>query len=230
MKKNSRKKTVVGILIVFVPIFLILCIKFAKTNAPPPEQVSVSSRSKGNPNAPHKINEFVDFQCPACATGSKILHTLLEKNPQDYYLRVKYFPLEMHLHSVRAARYVECSARQGKFWEVEDAFFEKQPQWRNLINPEPVFSEILKTAGIDPKKLESCLADPTVGEAIVKEKTEGKSLGVQSTPTYFIDGTMFVGTKNLENQLKTFQPVPVVVSTPAAVSPATPQETGKDQK
>ena len=205
VNKNSQKKKIT-IIIVLICGIVISGIQLIKRNSSLHPQSSAAARSKGNPQAAHKITEFMDFQCPACAKGAEILHTLLKNNSRDYYLEVKYFPLEMHMHSIRAARYAECAAQQGKFWEVHDALFSKQPEWRNLLNTEPAFSEILKTAQVDPQKLEKCLADPKVNDVISKDKDEGKALSVQSTPTYFINGKMFVGTVNLENELKIFQP------------------------
>jgi len=200
--KNFQKKKILTILIVFSCVILIYGIKSLKKHFSPYPPSSASARTKGNPRAAHKITEYMDFQCPACAKGAEILHTLLKNNSKEYYLEVKYFPLDMHIHSMRAARYAECAAQQGKFWEVHDLLFSKQPEWRNLLNPEPVFTEILKTAQVNPQKLESCLANPQVNEVIAKNKEEGKTLGIQSTPTYFINGKMIVGTVNLEKELK----------------------------
>ena len=204
--KNFQKKKIVTVFIVFLCVLVVYGFKFFKKNPFFP-QTSASARSKGNPQAANKIIEFMDFQCPACAKGAEILRTLLKDHPKEYYLEVKYFPLEMHMHSIRAARYAECAARQGKFWEVHDLFFSKQPDWRELINAEPAFSQMLKTAQIDPPKLEKCLADPKVNDAISKDKEEGKTLGIQSTPTYFVNGKMVVGTTNLEKELNISKPL-----------------------
>ena len=150
---------------------------------------------------------YSDFQCPACAKGARILDELIKNEPSRFYLEAKYFPLEMHMHALRAARYAECSARQGKFWPMHDLLFKQQSYWAGLLNPEPVFGEMVKSIQLDPKKLEQCLADPGVIERIYKDRNEGKTREIKSTPTYFINDKMIVGTQNLEKELNPQPPV-----------------------
>ena len=166
-----------------------------------------TSRAKGNPQARVKIVEYVDFQCPACAYGLKFLKTFFEQHPNDLYIQVRYFPLtNMHRHAMVSALYSECAARQGKFWPLDDVMIPQQSQWEQLINPEPVFQSMATQVGIDPNQLNTCLASEDARKVINDEKSVGQSLGIRSTPTYFINGTMVVGVKSLQDQLKTYFP------------------------
>jgi len=166
-----------------------------------------TARAKGNPQARVKIVEFVDFQCPACAYGIEYLKTFFEKHPDDLYLQVKYFPLtNMHHHAMISALYSECAARQGKFWALDDLMIPQQAQWAPLNDPQPVFQSMAAQAGMDTDQLNACLASDDAHKVINDEKAQGQSMGITSTPTYFINGKMVVGSKSLQEELKTYFP------------------------
>jgi len=165
------------------------------------------ARTKGNPQARVKIVEFIDFQCPACAFGVTYLKTLFEKHPDDLYIQVRYFPLtNMHRHAMISALYSECAARQGKFWALDDLMIPQQQQWEQLISPEPVFQAMATQVGMNTDQLNTCLASDDARKVINDEKSLGQSLGIRSTPTYFINSKMVVGTKSLQDELKTYFP------------------------
>lgn len=165
-------------------------------------QKAVASRSKGDPKAPIHIVEYLDFECPACARGSKLLKDYYEKYPSKFYLEVHYYPIpRIHDHALQSALYAECAARQGKFWPFEELLIEKQSQWSRMLNAESVFREIASNVNLDPVKLSACVNDDNVKTMIFREKSEGKSRGVDSTPTYFINGKMVVGPNPLTDEL-----------------------------
>jgi protein-disulfide isomerase len=196
---NKQRLTV---LIVLVLVVIIGGAKFflsLKHQEFDPQQ----ARAKGNPQARVKIVEFIDFQCPACAYGVKMLGTYFDKHPNDIHLQIKYFPLtNMHRHAIVSALYSECAARQGKFWALNDLMMPQQSQWAQLISAEPVFQSMALQVGMNIQKLNTCLTSDDVRRAINNEKSLGQSLGISSTPTYFINNKMIVGTKSMEEELK----------------------------
>ena len=163
---------------------------------------ATSARIKGNDHAPIKVTEFIDFQCFACAYGAAYLKETIKKHPEAIQVEVKHFPLQMHRHGLSSSRYAECAARQGGFWPFQDMLLARQGNWMRLVDADPAFLRIADDSGLDEKKLEACLKDYTVDEAIEKNKEEGKVLGIKSTPTYFINGKMVVGGKSLEEEIK----------------------------
>jgi protein-disulfide isomerase len=168
---------------------------------------SQEARAEGNPQARVKIVEFIDFQCPACAYGMKYLRTFVDRHPNDIYLQMRYFPLtNMHHHAMISALYSECAARQGKFWALDDLMMAQQSQWAQLISPEPVFKAMASQVGMNIDQLNTCLASDDARKVINNEKSLGQSLGISSTPTYFINNKMVVGAKSLEDELKTYFP------------------------
>lgn len=167
----------------------------------------VASRTKGNPKAKIKITEYLDFQCPACAKGALLLRDYIKKHPSEIFLEVKYFPFaSIHEHTIQATSYVECAARQNKFWDFQYPLLERQKDWAKALKPEFIFQDIARQVGLDMPRLDVCLADENVTAAINRDRADGKSLGIESTPTYFVNGKMIVGHKTLTAELEKMLP------------------------
>lgn len=199
-----KSKTTTTIAIIFLCVAVIFVAKWGIEKARDYSTRDVAARAKGFKDAPLKITEYIDFQCPACAQGSVFLSRYIEEYPRRIYLQVKYFPLgQAHKHAYRSALYAECSARQGKFWPFHDQIMATQPEWSGLINADPVFDGIARDVGLDKQELNACLANESIMDMIFSEKDQGRSLGVSSTPTYIINGEVFVGTRSLQEKLRT---------------------------
>ncbi len=198
------KKSLTGFIIVGA-IILVIAIKIFTTNSSKIDPVA--ARTLGPANAKVNIVEFIDFECPACAYGAKVLKEYAVLYPDQIRLQVKYFPLmNIHRHALQVASYAECTARQGKFWPFFEPLSAQQAQWTKLIAAGDIFDQLAKAAGADMGQLKSCLVSEDVSTTIMAEKTLGRSLGVQSTPTYFINDKMVVGTKSLMDELNSYFP------------------------
>ena len=125
----------------------------------------------------------------------------MKSHPGKIRLELKYFPLNSHQHALMSARYAQCAANQGKFWEFHDLVLERQSQWKNLYNATSAFDDIAAKVGLNKTELNSCLQDEAVGLAINLDKDEGTRRGVRSTPTYFVNGKMVVGYQSLASEL-----------------------------
>jgi protein-disulfide isomerase len=196
-------------LTVFIVLGVIVVIAILKTVLfkDPANFDPVEARTRGPQQAKVNIVEFIDFECPGCAYGAEKIKEYLAQHPNDIHLEVKYFPLmNVHHHALKAASYVECAARQGKFWPFFDPLMTQQRQWSPLVNAEGVLDQIAQGAGVDVRQLKSCLSSDNVSVKIMSEKAIGLSLGVQSTPTYFINKKMVVGAKSLIEELDTYFP------------------------
>ena len=160
-------------------------------------------KTMGNPHAPLKILEYIDYECAACVKGSKLLHDFIDQYPSRVFLKVKHYPLiESHRHALKGAQYAECAARKGKFWEYHEHLLEEQSFWRTMDNPEEMFRELALDVGLELADLEDCVGSNEIRVAVMAERDEGESMGVASTPTYFINGKMFVGAKSLQKELQ----------------------------
>jgi len=203
MNKNN-KKIMVTFFIVALGVVAIVAIGALRQKMGKNLFGVMNPRVKGNEKAPLKITEFIDFQCPACARGSIYLKKLIQDHPDLIRLELKYFPLRMHKHGELSSFYAECAARQGLFWPMHDLLIERQDQWKDLANAEPVFKAMTQQIKLETQKLESCLKDEAVTKVIQTHKDEGGVLGVRSTPTYFVNGEMVVGSNNLTDKINAF--------------------------
>ncbi len=198
-------KKVLTFFLVFITVLLILGVKLLV--GPPPsvfkqvESTKLPDRAKGNPQASIKIIEFIDFQCPACAKGYQLIHEYLQKNPEKLYVEMRYFPLAMHKHGLLSARLGECASRQGKFWPFMDLLIARQNEWAAMIDPMPSFTAIVAEVGVNTGEIQQCLKDSRIDKVIQADVEEGKMRGVVSTPSYFINHEMVVGTKSLQAKL-----------------------------
>lgn len=160
-----------------------------------------TARQKGNPDAPVKIIEYVDLQCPACAYGALQIHKYLEQYPDKIFLQVKFFPLGGHMHSLLATKFAYCTASEGKFWEFFELALKDQRKWSDLTDAQPAFIQMVESIGLKPDKILACTSKDELRSAILAEKDAGTTLGIKSTPTYFINGTMFVGVKPMTDEV-----------------------------
>ncbi|MDP2652668.1 MAG: thioredoxin domain-containing protein [Candidatus Omnitrophota bacterium] len=213
-------KTQIAVLVALSAVALVLVARVG-LKALTGKQATVSLKSKGPSEAGLKIVEYIDFECPACSQGVRLLNEYFQKYPDKIYLEVKYYPLESHRHAYLSARYVECSLRQDKFWPFLDLLMAQQRQWAVLTDPQPAFHQYAQTAGMNIAQMEGCLKDKAMPDVIFSEKAEGVGMGVRSTPTYFINGEMVVGPKVLKEKLAAYFGETVQASLPAP-PPQTP--------
>ncbi|MBI3602027.1 MAG: thioredoxin domain-containing protein [Candidatus Omnitrophica bacterium] len=196
-----NKQKITGLIVGFA-IGTVVVVKLILTNSPGVVMDSLVARTQGPASAKVNIVEFIDFECPACARGAIELKEYLARYPQDLRVQIKYFPLmQMHRHALQVASYSECVSRQGKFWTFFDSLMLQQGQWSQLVSAQGVFDQMAQQAGVNMAKLKSCLSSDDVSSTIMSEKALGQSLGVRSTPTYFINKKMVVGSKSLADEL-----------------------------
>lgn len=113
---------------------------------------SNNKNSIGDPNAPVKIVEFADMQCPACRAAQPILNSVLEKHQGQVYFVFRHYPLSTHKNARTAARAVEAAAQQGKIWEMVDLLYTKQPEWSESSDAKDLFARYAQELGLDVEK------------------------------------------------------------------------------
>jgi protein-disulfide isomerase len=157
--------------------------------------------SMGAKDAPVTIVEFSDFQCPFCRMGAMYLKTVQERYPGKVRVVFRAFPLDpscnasvehsMHPVACDAARVAFCARKQGKFEAVYEHLFEHQAELENTGDGRP--EKLALGAGIDSTSLPACMSSPDIQTAIARDVEEGLRLGVQTTPTFFINGHKIEG-------------------------------------
>jgi len=133
-----------------------------------------------------------DFQCPFC----KQWHDASFAPVMDYAKKGKIrlafinMPLSMHPNAMPAAEAAMCAAVQGKFWPMHDALFISQDEWAPLPNPTAKFEALAKTAGVNMAQWTDCVAKHSTAALITADRDRLRGAGVQSTPTFFVNGKM----------------------------------------
>lgn len=143
----------------------------------------------GGATAKVVIHEFSDFQCPFCSKAKDIVNQMKQFYGDKIKLYFRHFPLDQgHPEATPAAIASECAKDQGKFWEYHDKLFDAQ---KDL--PSKPYSAFAKELGLDSAKFDACLADPAVAARVRADFEAGQKVGVDSTPTFFVNGKKVAG-------------------------------------
>jgi protein-disulfide isomerase len=143
---------------------------------------------RGGEKASVTLEEFSDFQCPACGG----LEPALRKIEKDYGDRVRLvfrnFPLKGHKYAFIAARAAEAGGAQGKFWEMHDAIYDNQKEWSDAPEPRDFFNAYATRLGLDVQRFKADMERQDLAERIVADYNRGLSLNVTGTPSIYING------------------------------------------
>ena len=147
------------------------------------------ARIRGDASAPVTLEEFGDFECPPCAA----LHPELKKIEAEFGPQLKvifrHFPLaQMHKNAVAAARAAEAAGRQNRFWEMHDMLYENQNVWKNDADTRVRFAGYAAALGLNVQQFQADMDAPAVMERVIADQMRGRSLGVEGTPTLFLNG------------------------------------------
>jgi protein-disulfide isomerase len=136
------------------------------------------------------IVEFSDLQCPFCKNAQPLINRLAADFPQIKFVFQNFpMPATMHPWAMKGALYADCIAQADRaaFWKFMDAVFENQGGIA-LATADDKLKEIATASGLDGGKIAACAASPAAQARVNKSIALGKSLGVQGTPTVFING------------------------------------------
>ncbi len=144
----------------------------------------------GRRDAPVRIVEFSDFQCPFCARAQPALDAVRRRHPDRVAVLYRHFPLDaIHPHARPAAVASECAAAQGRFEQLATLLFARQDSLG--VTPWVRFA---REAGVrDSAAFERCMADPRTMAAVDRDVRAARETDVQVTPTLIINGTLRPG-------------------------------------
>lgn len=133
--------------------------------------------------------EFLDFECEACLALYPVIEDLREEYGDRVTFVVRHMPL--HGNSVNAALAAEAAAEQGEFEAMYHRLFETAEQWGHQeASQRETFFGYAEDLGLDMDRFESVYDDPATLERIEQSQRDGQALGVQGTPTFFLDGQL----------------------------------------
>lgn len=164
----------------------------ATTTAGAPALVAPDSATIAAPGATVIVVEFLDFECEACGAAFPVVKRILAEYEGRITYAVRDFP--GHVNSVLAASAAYAAGEQGRYWEMYDKLFEEQASWAERQDSQAaVFVRFAEELGLDMPRFTEALASGRYVERIRRDFEAGRDLGVDGTPTFFINGQKFVG-------------------------------------
>ena len=152
--------------------------------------IPADARAIGPDKAPVTIVEFSDYLCPYCQKAQTVVDEVLKRNQGKVRFVHRDFLLGRP-RSMAVARAAQCAADQGKFWDYRRNLLEAPGDWTD--------DDLLRrtaSLGLDRAALQTCLASDRHDKAILQSSQDGTRLGVQSTPTFFINGRRMRGARD----------------------------------
>lgn len=134
------------------------------------------------------IVKYSDYQCAYCKYYIPIEKELKEEYGDDISITTKHFPLSMHEFAQLASRAAEAARVQGKYQEMHDMIFAGQEQW-SRGNAETMFIGYASELDLDVEKFRSDMNSAEMQRIVMADKREGMELDVNSTPTFYVNGT-----------------------------------------
>lgn len=162
----------------------------------------IGARTRGAADAPVTIYEVSDFQCPWCKMFvDSTLPALEAEYIETGKVQIVFvnFPVaQMHPNAPAAHELAMCAAKQDRFWLVHDLLFRHQPQWEGLDEPADYFRALADSASLSSTDLEACFASGEVRAIVQNEVQAVRRSGINSTPTFMIEGGLLPGAQPIE--------------------------------
>jgi protein-disulfide isomerase len=156
-------------------------------------------RVLGKPDAAITIVEYASLSCPHCAHFANAVLPKLKENWIDTgkaKLILRDFPLDEP--ALRAEMLARCVPPE-RFYPVVEMMFETQDKWVVAKEWRDALEKLVRLAGIGKKEFDGCLADKALEDQVTQSRlTASQQFGVNSTPTFFVNGKKFEGEPSLE--------------------------------
>ena len=160
--------------------------------------LDAARNARGNLDAPVTIVEFSDFECGHCAAFHQTLNDVLRRMGPSVRVVFRHFPLDnacnpkvaasVHPFACLAAVAAECAAEQGKFWQYHNVLFDNQQELGRAF-----LIQYASRLGMDVARFTECLGSAEAQARVREDAAEGARLGIDSTPTVFINGRKIKG-------------------------------------
>jgi protein-disulfide isomerase len=137
------------------------------------------------------IDEYGDYQCPPCGALHPIIKTLKGEYGDRIQFAFHHFPLtQLHSHALEASYAAAAAGLQGKFWEMHNMLYEKQSEWSEVGDFRPIVLEFARKIGLDLPRFTRDIDGIQVVTIVSEDMQRGALLGVNGTPTVFINSQL----------------------------------------
>lgn len=159
-----------------------------------------SSPARGAAKPVVTIVEFSDFECRFCRDVQPVLKQILESYGNEVRHVFKYLPLEGQRNSLIAARAAYCAGEQDRFWQFHDALFAAGNRSRESLD------QIAAEIGLGQERFQACLDSEHSRTAVVKDIETARSLRLDSTPSFMVNGKLLKGALGFADFQKLIEP------------------------
>lgn len=164
-----------------------------------PPSITQNGHTRGLASAPVTIEEWADFQCPACGQFAR----LTEPQLLSGYIAKGQVNIVFHHFAFRgqesswAAEASECASEQGKFFEYRDKLFASQAGENRGTFSKDNLKKLGAAIGLD-SSFNACVDSGRYAQAVRDDTQVGRGRGVQATPTLFVNGRKIEGAATIE--------------------------------
>ena len=157
---------------------------------------------QGSADAAIKLLEYGDYECPFCADAHAMVKDVQRQLGDNLLFAFRNFPLaNIHPHAQHAAEAAEAAAVQGNFWGMHDLLFENQ----TALEDEDI-AAYARQLGLNAERLVREVTSSACASRIREDFKAGVRGGVNGTPTFFMNGERYDGTRDLEHLLDALTP------------------------
>ena len=208
------KEIAIWIIVIAVLIGGLWGLVMAVNNAPAPEPLEITGLPEitsedfvkgATESAKVTLIEYGDFQCPACGAYFPVVKQLSEEFKSDLKVVYRNMPLtNIHPFAMITAQAAYAAGRQGKFWEMHDLLFENQSEWTTSNAREKIL-QYAEDLELDLDKFKENLESDAAKNFVNKQRESALSIGLNSTPTFFVNGKNIPNPKTYEDFKKLIQ-------------------------
>lgn len=152
---------------------------------------SIADHVFGKADSKVVLIEYGDFQCPGCGGAHPMVKALSEKYEDQIAFVFRNFPLTaIHPNALAAAAAAEAAGLQGKYWEMHNKLFENQATWESISTSDRAdfFASYAEELDLNVETFRTDFAGEAVSQKINYDLALGRSAGVDSTPTFYLNG------------------------------------------
>ncbi len=211
---------VVAIVVILVGVFI-----FTANGNNTSNKLTPTNHIEGEGKAGVTLVEYGDYQCPYCGEYFSTVKQVEALYNTQITFQFRNFPLtSLHPNAFAGARAAEAAGLMGMFWQMHDLLYQENqiyynsggsnPTWIGQSNPEPTFVQYAKSLGLNTTKFQQLYSSDQVNNLIIADENVGNSLGIDATPTFFLDGKKI----SVANSVSAFQTL---------INSAIAQKTGK---
>ena len=153
--------------------------------------------SLGPDNAQFTLVEFSDFQCPYCARSVVTVKEFMKKNQGKVRLVFRNMPLPNHAKAPDAAKAAMAAGEQGRFWDFREKLMATQGEWSSAADHKQKFAKYAKDMALDVGRFERDMGKPEYQKKIDDDVAYAHTIGVNGTPSYFMNGIRITGARDL---------------------------------